>query len=64
MNWKLVIVLLIERLDKLEATNSLLIERLDKLEAKGTLEQDKVSHENNYTEVENCRCYLRGSLNL
>jgi uncharacterized coiled-coil protein SlyX len=52
--------LLIERLDKLEATNSLLIERLDKLEAKGTLEQDKVSHENNLTEVEKLQMLLKG----
>lgn len=52
--------LLIERLDKLEATNSLLIERLDKLEAKGTLEQDKVSHEDNPTEVEKLQMLLNG----
>jgi hypothetical protein len=48
------------RIDELEATNSLLIERLDKLEAKGTLEQDKVSHENNLTEVEKLQMLLKG----
>lgn len=52
--------LLIERLDKLEAINSLLIERLDKLEAQGTLEQDKVSHEDNPTEVEKLQMLLNG----
>lgn len=50
--------LLIERIDKLSATNSLLIERIDKLEAKATLEQDKVSLEDNPTEVEKLQMLL------